>query len=257
MPAINFKVQGEGFPVVLIHGFCENHEMWNSITPALAKHHQIFSIDLPGFGQSPLPEHPISLELVAEMVAEWSKDQGFNQAVFIGHSLGGYVCLALAELFPELIKGIGLAHSTAFADPEEGKVNRDRVIEFIRKFGHEKWIETFAPSLFARKNIAHSQKAIEMVSTMGVNTNPETIISYTQAMRDRKDRFDVWKKIEGQCLFIGGSEDTRISAEVSEEHIYAREKVDGYILSGIGHMGMFEDENQFQVILENYLGKIT
>lgn len=257
MPAINFKVQGKGFPVVLIHGFCEHLEMWNNIVEPLSENYQVYTIDLPGFGQSPLPDQPISLELVAEMVAKWSKDQGFNQAIFIGHSLGGYVCLALAELFPELIKGIGLAHSTAFADPDEGKANRDRVIEFIRKFGHEKWIETFAPSLFARKNIAHCQKTIEMVSAMGVNTNPETIISYTQAMRDRKDRFDVWKKIEGHCLFIGGSEDTRISTEASEEHIYAREKVDGYILSGIGHMGMFEDENQFQVILENYLGKTT
>ncbi|WP_286743900.1 alpha/beta hydrolase [Roseivirga sp. UBA1976] len=257
MPAINFKVEGEGLPVVLIHGFCENHEMWKHLVPTLSKNYKVYTIDLPGFGQSPLWQTTVSLESVASAVADWVEDQKIDKAVFIGHSLGGYVCLALAELYSKLVAGVGLVHSTAFADSEEGKINRNRVIEFIDKHGHEKWIETFAPSLFAKNNLAYCQEAVAMVHAMGVNTKVETIVAYTLAMRDRKDRFEVWQNIANHCLYIGGSEDIRIPARVSEEHIYARDKIDGYILPEIGHMGMLEDENQFKVILENYLGKIT
>jgi len=257
MQAINFKVKGEGFPVILIHGFCENLEMWNDVQYHLSAQYKTYALDLPGFGQSPLLTDSISLENVATIIKEWCQKQGITEAVFIGHSLGGYVSLAIAKLYPELIKGFGLIHSTAFADTEEGKVNRDKVIAFIEKHGHEKWIETFAPSLFAKENLARCEKDVELIRQMGINTSQGSIIAYTQAMRDRKDRFEVWKSIAPHCLLIGGTEDIRIGPAVSEEHIYAREKVDGYILSGIGHMGMFEDRNQFMVILEKYLGKIT
>ncbi|WP_420388160.1 alpha/beta fold hydrolase [Roseivirga sp.] len=257
MPAINFRVQGQGIPVILIHGFCENLTMWNNIAAPLSEHYQIYSIDLPGFGKSELPTNNISLELVAEILKDWAIAQGIDEAVWIGHSLGGYVGLALADLFPETIKGFGLIHSTAFADTIEGKENRNRVMEFILKHGHQKWIETFAPSLFARDNLNHCQEAVEAIRQMGLNTSQESILAYTKAMRDRPDRFNVWKNIMAHCLFVGGTEDIRIGPEISEEHIYGRETVDGYILQGIGHMGMFEDRNQFQVILENYLGKIS
>ncbi|NVK84069.1 MAG: alpha/beta fold hydrolase, partial [Cytophagia bacterium] len=142
MPEINFKTQGDGFPVILIHGFCEHLEMWNYIIEQLSEDYKVIAVDLPGFGKSPLLSSPISLEIVAQTLVDWLKNQGIDQAVFLGHSLGGYVSLALAEMFPELIKGFGLIHSTAFADTEEGKVNRDRVVQFIQKHGHEKWIET-------------------------------------------------------------------------------------------------------------------
>lgn len=257
MPAINFKVQGKGAAIVLIHGFCETLEMWNNIVSELAKDYRVFSIDLPGFGGSPLPKEQVSIELIAKSVADWAKEQGIDRAVFIGHSLGGYVALALAELYPDLINGIGLAHSNAYADPEEGKINRDKVVKFIERHGHEKWIETFAPSLFAKENVDHCQAAIKMVTEMGVNTQAETIIAYTLAMKDRKDRFEVWENIEDHCLFIGGTEDSRISPEISEEHIYAREKVDGHILPGIGHMGMFEDQPNFIEIVSTYLHKAS
>lgn len=257
MRAINYKVKGEGFPVILIHGFCENLEIWNDVQTQLSAQYKTFTVDLPGFGKSPLPSHAVNLENVATMINEWCGVQGIKEAVFIGHSLGGYVSLAIAELYPQLIKGFGLVHSTAYADSEEGKENRNKVMVFIEKHGHEKWIETFAPSLFAKKSLEHCEADVEAIRQMGINTSQESIIAYTKAMRDRKDRFEVWKKIESHCLLIGGTEDIRIGPDVSEEHIYAREKVDGYILSGIGHMSMFEDRNQFTVILENYLGKIT
>lgn len=257
MPEINFKTQGDGFPVILIHGFCEHLEMWNYTIEQLSEDYKVIAVDLPGFGKSPLLSSPISLEIVAQTLVDWLKNQGIDQAVFLGHSLGGYVSLALAEMFPELIKGFGLIHSTAFSDTEEGKVNRDRVVQFILKHGHEKWIETFAPSLFAKENLEHCTNDVELVRQTGINTSKESIIAYTYAMRDRKDRFEVWKQIEPHCLFIGGTEDIRIGPAISEEHIYAREAVDGHILTGIGHMGMFEDKIHFNDILKSYLKKVV
>lgn len=256
MSAINYKIEGEGSPVVLIHGFCENLEMWQHTSLVLSEQYQIISIDLPGFGKSPLPNFEVNLEQIAAIITDWLKARGIEKAVFLGHSLGGYVSLAIAEHFPELIRGFGLIHSTAYADTEEGKLNRNRVVEFILKHGHDKWIETFAPSLFAKENLSHCESDVALIREMGLNTSQESIIAYTYAMRDRKDRFEVWQNLESHALFIGGTEDIRIGPQISEEHIYAREKVDGYILNRIGHMGMFEDKAHFNEILKVYLKKV-
>ncbi len=257
MPAINFQVKGEGFPVILIHGFCLNHEMWNDTVHHLSSDFKVYAIDLPGFGKSALISDSMTLEDAATSIVHWIKDQGIGKAIFVGHSLGGYVALAIAERFPELIQGIALVHSTAFADSDENKVNRDKTLAFIHKYGHEKWIATFVPSLFAKENQEHCQSAIEEIQSSGFATSPKTISAYTLAMRDRKDRFEVWQGVKNECLFIGGTEDIRITSEICEEHIYARELVHGHILKGIGHMSMFEDPSQFNQILNTYLVKAT
>ena len=257
MPTINFQVQGEGFPVILIHGFCLNHEMWSSTVDSLSNHFKVYAIDLPGFGKSQLDEHPISLESIARSVVEWTEQVKIERAIFIGHSLGGYIALAIAESRPALVYGLGLVHSTAFADSEENRVNRDRTLDFIYKHGHKKWINAFVPSLFANEKQPYCLSDIDRIKSIGKNTPLKTIEAYTLAMRDRKDRFEIWEAITGECLLIGGTEDIRISQGVSEEHIYAREKVSGHILSGIGHMAMFEDSGQFNQLLKDYLTKST
>lgn len=257
MPTINFQVKGKGFPVVLIHGFCLNHEMWNSSVEALCHHFKVYAIDLPGFGQSELNEPHASLENIADTVVEWFEQEHIQKAIFIGHSLGGYVSLAIAEKNPEIVHGLGLVHSTAYADSEENRINRDRTLDFIFKHGPEKWIETFVPSLFASEKQKFCQEDIERIKTIGKTTPLKTIEAYTLAMRDRKDRLEVWKSIMGECLLIGGKKDIRISPTVSEELIYAREKVTGYILDSIGHMGMFEDRDHLNQLLKDYLIKAT
>ena len=256
MPTINSITKGSGFPVVLLHGFCETAEMWFPFADALSEHYQIICPDLPGFGNSPLSED-ISIESAADDLVEYLQSLDIQQFVVIGHSLGGYVALAMAEKYPEMVRGLGLLNSNAVADDEEGKHKRDKALLFLKKHPVQKFIEPFIPSLFYEKRKDALSVAIIRATKIGLNSKLETVRAYTFAMKHRKDRFEVWKNIEGHCLFIGGMNDSRIPAELCELHIEARTKIDGYIIPETAHMAIYERPSETRQMIQDYLLKVV
>ena len=119
---LNVEVSGHGLPVVLLHGLCENLSLWNRLRVALNKNHQIITYDLPGFGKSDKLSNKFTLDDVAEILHEDLQDKlEIDKYVVLGHSLGGYISLALANKYPESILGYGLINSTSYADNEERK----------------------------------------------------------------------------------------------------------------------------------------
>ena len=133
MEEISFRKSGKGKPVLLIHGFCETHEIWNGFAEKLSEEFQVFAIDLPGFGESPLPETPFSIHDVAEKLLSWIDQQNIRLPFLVGHSLGGYVALSMAKQAQQKISGLCLFHSTPYPDNDDRKSNRNRVVEFVKK----------------------------------------------------------------------------------------------------------------------------
>src|SRR5690554_4835033 len=128
---IYYNVVGEGRATVLLHGFLESSKMWAPLIPELSRNRQIIMIDLPGLGESGVISETHSMELMAEVVDSILEYLHVSTATFIGHSMGGYVTLACAEMFPDRVEKIVLLNSTAIADSEERKANRDRAIKII------------------------------------------------------------------------------------------------------------------------------
>lgn len=231
--------------------------MWFPFVEPLAEHYKVICPDLPGFGESPLEQTELSLEEVADQLAGWFASEGLKQAVVIGHSLGGYVALALAERHPHLIQGLGLFHSMAPGDDEESKHKRDKALLFLKKHPVSKFIEPFIPSLFYDQRKAELKEEIRKSTEIGLQTSLDTIIAYTLAMRERKDRFAIWNRLTCHCLFIGGVNDTRVPVSVCEKHIEGRELVDGYIIPETAHMGMFERPSETLQMIKDYLLKVV
>jgi pimeloyl-ACP methyl ester carboxylesterase len=256
MPTIESTRLGKGFPVIFLHGFCETKEMWFPFVAPLAQHYCVITINLPGFGDSPLDKTEITLEEIADELADWFQSNELEKAVIIGHSLGGYVALALAERHPQLIQGLGLFHSMAYADDSESRHRRDKALLFLKKHPVEKFIVPFIPSLFYESRKEELQEEIRKSTKTGLKTPLATIIAYTLAMRERKDRFEVWKNLPCHCLFIGGMNDSRIPVSVCEQHIDQRQLVDSYILPETAHMGMFERPSATLQMIQDYLLKV-
>ncbi|MEQ9168979.1 MAG: alpha/beta hydrolase [Fulvivirga sp.] len=253
MSSIYSEVRGEGNPVILIHGFCETSAIWKPLINKLAFSHQVIALDLPGFGKSPLPKAPFSIADIADMVYEWMKEKNLLGSIIIGHSLGGYVSLALAKKYPESIKGFGLFHSTAFADDEEKKHSRNKTIEFVRKRGVKVFADSFVSQLFYVKNRERLAKAIEEVTVDAANTNEETLVSYMEAMRDRPDRTDVLKSFNGPILFIAGDQDTSVPFEKSQAQFEFIKQPHLAVLKEVGHMGMYEATSESFEAISKYL----
>ncbi|MBW3469214.1 alpha/beta fold hydrolase [Arthrospiribacter ruber] len=251
---IAFSKNGKGLPVILIHGFCERKEMWKTFSDHLSTSFTVYCPDLPGFGESTLQEEKTNLESIAVNLSEWMDEEGIREPVIIGHSLGGYVTLALAELLGNEIKGIGLFHSTAMPDDMVKKKTRNKTITFLKKHGVDKFMDSFVPPLFAQANKDMHADTIDRLIEAGKTSSLKGVIAYTEAMRDRKDRMEVWKNFGGKKLMIAGEMDMAVPLVNSRLH---QSTADLYHeLQGVGHMGMFEAKNTSISILESFLADI-
>ncbi|MDG1278211.1 MAG: alpha/beta hydrolase [Algoriphagus sp.] len=253
MSQIHFSEFGKGQPVVLIHGFCEIGDMWESVATALSSQFHVYYLDLPGFGMSPLAVDHVTLEEVAVMLEEWMDEQKIHNPFLIGHSLGGYVTLALLELMGSRIKGIGLVHSTAFADDEEKKSGRNKTITFLRKQGVEKFVTAFVPQLFTPSNRKFFEKEIELAVDQAKKSTLHGLIAFTKAMRDRKSRLSLLEDFKGPKLMIAGTEDGAVKIEASR--MQQRLFTQYHELKGVGHMGQVERKDEVIEILRGFLNE--
>lgn len=244
--------EGEGIPVVLLHGFCERKEIWKHLVPSLASESNVIAVDLPGFGENKAIDADISIDYAAELVEAFLKSMNVRQAIVIGHSLGGYIALALADQFPQRISGLCLFHSTAKADSDEKKSTRDKTAAFLKENGMEPFAQNFVPSLFAKDN--HQKLAVQMneVKQMVIQTPVETAIAYTKAMRNRPERLGVLQQAEYPCLFIAGKEDQAVPYEDSVDQSQLPKRYAKLIsLEPCAHMGMYEQETvSLEALLE-------
>ena len=246
---IYFFEKGSGQPLVFLHGFCESGRMWNSFAEELSVHFRVICPDLPGFGDSPIFGEQITLEEVAVQLEEWMEDNYIQDPIIIGHSLGGYVTLALLELMGSRIKGVGLFHSTAFPDDEEKKGMRNRSITFLKKFGVEKFVTSFVPPLFPESRREELASEIQAAIEDAKRSSLEGLIAFAGAMRDRKDRVEVLRNFSGPKLLIAGTEDGAVKIEASRSQ---KDAFSQYVeLHGVGHMGMVEErEKTLDVVRE-------
>ncbi len=253
MTAVVHEQRGSGRPVVLLHGFCETRKLWYRMADKLAGSYAVFLPDLPGFGESPLPHKPFSIESIAAMIHAWLDENGLHRPVVIGHSLGGYVALAMAATQPFRMSGLGLFHSTAYADTAEKKANRDKVIDFVTRNGVAPYVETFVPGLFFQKD----HPDIATMLKIGMGTRKETLIAYATAMRDRPDRTGILETFSGPMLMVAGDHDAGIPVEQTAKQVALMRTAVFRVLNNTGHMGMFESELESMKIVKEFIDLVA
>jgi pimeloyl-ACP methyl ester carboxylesterase len=243
---VHYEIKGEGFPLIFLHGFNESSAIWNKVVPELPIDYQCISIDLPGFGQSALPDS-LTIKYMADAVHRVIDELKLVKPIIIGHSMGGYVTLELVQNYPNLVSGAGLFHSTAFADSEEKKNNRTKTIDFLERNPVELFFKTFIQGLFAPFNFKPSM--INQVETMVYKTLKKSVMAATLAMRERGDRTNTLKNSTMPWLFIAGKHDSLIPLEqiTLQSSFCNRSMIE--LLNNSGHLGMFEEPIQAQIAI--------
>jgi pimeloyl-ACP methyl ester carboxylesterase len=144
----------------------------------------------------------------------------------------------MAEQDRNFAGGLCLFHSTARADSEEKKQSRDKTLDFIEKQGVQAFTSNFIGQLYADPR--HS--SITEVKNIAVQSSKETVVGYTRAMRERKDRTGLLKDFPKPILFLAGEKDQAIPADTILEQASLSKNAEAVILPDVGHMGMFEAE---------------
>ncbi|RLD60295.1 MAG: alpha/beta hydrolase [Bacteroidetes bacterium] len=252
--SIHYKREGNGKPIVLLHGFLESLEMWDNFTKTLSKGFTVIRIDLPGFGNSESISNINTMELMADTVNAVMDQEQIKSAVIVGHSMGGYTAMAFADKFPDKLKGLCLFHSHAAADSEEAKTNRERTIEIVEQ-NHVGFISNFISDLFAPTNIQKFKLEIDLLKTQALKTSMEGVVSALKGMKSRTGKFDLLEKTNVPVLFIAGKKDKRIPADTIMQQALLPHHSEVLLLENVGHMGYIEAKKETLESLRCFVNK--
>lgn len=241
--------------MLLIHGFGEDRSVWRKQVPVLSGDFRLIVPDLPGTGLSEMVDD-MSIEGMAEVVHEIMQQEKIDRCPVIGHSMGGYIMLALVEKYPNHVTGFGLFHSSAFADSEEKKANRQKGIDFIKEHGAPDFLKTMIPTLFSPKTKEENQALIDEQLAGIHNFSAAALVSYYQAMMARPDRTHILRESTVPVLFMIGKSDAAIPVEDSLKQCHLPGISYIHMLQDSGHMGMLEETEKTNTLLKEFLMEI-
>lgn len=250
---LNYNDSGRGEVVVLLHGFCESNAIWHAFETQLSQNYRVICPDFPGFGGSLLQQDSLTMEVLAAEIKALIDDLNVKKCVLIGHSLGGYVTLAFADLYPEYLKGFGLFHSSAFPDTDQKKENRNKTVDFLEENGIEKFATSFVPPLFSLKTKSLYKDEIDRITQIAASSNVLAVIEAAKGMRDRPDRTHVLKGAKVPVLFICGKNDGAVPLESSLSQVALAADSKVHFLDKVGHMGMVEARDKTLVTVEDFV----
>ncbi len=238
---LSYRKSGNGKALVLLHGFGEDGHVWDQQKAVLEKSMMVLIPDIPGTGKSGRwDETNIEISDYANALLAILDAEGIESCCLLGHSMGGYITLAFAELYPDRLVGFGLIHSTAYADSNEKKANRLKAVELMEQYGAGAFLRNTIPTLFsaAFKKAAPNQVLAQIEQAAHVDT--KACQQYTLAMRNRPNRTSVLEDNPLPILFVIGTEDTAAPLADLMAQIKLPLYASIHILDNVGHMGMLE-----------------
>lgn len=238
---VQYKVDGQGPVIVFIHGFMENARIWRPFLQRLSTRFRVLRINLPGHGKSSILDTEHSMDLMAEAVNAVLEHEKIAKAMLVGHSMGGYVSLAFAELFADKLSALVLFSSSCFADTPEKKNDRDRSASAVE--AHKmKYITSVIPNLFFERSGVKASKRIYKLVKIAAKQPKEGIIAALRGMKNRPNRAEVLKKLKCPVLILAGHDDFLIPLERSEEMAKLNPKSQLVVLDECGHVGFIEQK---------------
>lgn len=241
---VRFTDQGEGTPLVLLHGYLETLDIWQDFARELAKHYRVICIDHMGHGETRADVKVFTLEFSAGLIYSVLEYLKIDKAIIIGHSMGGYAMLALEDLYPNKVIAMVMFHAVPWADSEDKKINREREMEMIKTGKRSALHNIHIPFSFADDNIEKFAKSITFAKQLASQCNAENLIGALKGMKARKDRTHILEKTSKPVLFFVGKKDNYIPEEKILK-IAEKVKIKTIVfLQNSGHMGFIEEQEK-------------
>ena len=248
---INYEIKGTGEPLVLIHGFMENSKIWNDYVALFSTTHQVITIDLPGHGKSKNSRLTNTMEDFADDVIEILTHLRILHATFIGHSMGGYVILALCEVYPQFVNKVVLVNSTSLPDSNLKKEQRLKMIPTIQS-NFTLFIKLSIPMLFSETLKPQLVKEINLLIDIASETSIDGIEAAINGMRNRPDRTSVLYDNHFPILIINGTEDKTIDVNLFEAVIPTKDNIKIENLA-CGHIAFWEQKEKFTALVLDFI----
>lgn len=211
---VHISHRGEGErTVLLLHGYLETLYIWDEFCELLVKRGlNVISTDIPGHGLSGSATVN-SMQFCSQTLIAVLDKLNVSKCSIIGHSMGGYIAIEAAKLFPDRVDSVILINSTPFVDSPEKIEERKREIALIEANKLQMITRKFVPKLFAPDNrVKFEQKKLEITEAAEIH-DPAGIIASIRGLMEREDNTAFIKLNKVPTLFIFGLYDTFITPQ--------------------------------------------
>ncbi len=242
-------------PLIFIHGFPFNKEMWSAQLTALGSSYRCIAYDVRGHGDSEAGAAQFSIPQFADDLFSFMDALKIDKAIIVGLSMGGYIALHAIEKSPARIVGLVLCDTQCAADTQEGRDKRKKTIAFIQKNGLEVYSEESLKNLFAPASFQSKKQEVLFIKNTILDTKPENICLTLQALADRKETCTILKQIEVPVLILVGKEDKITPPEAAEKMHREISGAEIGIVAGAGHLSNLENPDGFNERMKLFLAK--
>jgi pimeloyl-ACP methyl ester carboxylesterase len=243
---VNYKIAGEGFPFLILHGWGGSSNSWVNVQKILANQgYQVIALDLPGFGKTPSPETPWGVNDYTNFVLKFVDKLDFKKIILLGHSFGGRMAIKFSRYYPEKVESLILCASAGVKIPA---TFLQKVIYVLARTGNF----LFSPKLLRRfKDVARNFFY--------------TIIRQRDYKRAKGTMRETFKKIvtddlvldlpeiKARTLIVWGERDKAVPTEAA---YLIKEKVPNSILEfipGVTHTPNLEAPEKLSAVILNFL----
>jgi len=226
--------RGKGTPLVLLHGFPLDHHLWDDVSSLLEDKFELILPDLRGFGESTTVDAPYTMDDYASDIASLLDQLGIQKSAVAGHSMGGYVALAFARLYPERVSGLALISSQVPADPPDRKEGRYKSAADVAEKGIGGVVEAMTSKFTSDARLQAVARAIME------KQHPDAYIGALKAMAERMDSTPLLSSFVFPLVVIHGEADALIPIDRAREMKAAVPDSHYVELKDTGHVPMLE-----------------
>ncbi|MFN2250324.1 MAG: alpha/beta fold hydrolase [Anaerolineae bacterium] len=244
--------RGNRPPLLLVHGFPLDHEVWQAQIGAFEDQRRVIAPDLVGFGASS-PEGRSSLDRHADDLAALLDDRGIERAVVVGLSMGGYVALSMWRQHPSRMAGLVLVASRAGGDVEANRAARYQMSIAVKDKGVGPIADALLPRMLSEDAAPETREALrEMMHRQPA----DGVVAALRAMAARPDSGPDLPTVDVPTLIVTGDEDAIISVASSEAMAAAIPNAELKVVPGAGHIVNMEEPGAFNALLRSFLERV-
>lgn len=204
--AFAYDDDGDGPPIVFIHGFPHDRTLWAHQRAALASRARVIVPDLCGFGES-AAEGVMTVERYADDIIALLDVLAIERAVVCGLSMGGYIAMAMWRRAPQRISGLVFCDTKAAPDNDAGRAARDETITFVQQAGAGALAERQLPKMLGTSTHARRPEVVDAMRSMMTRQSVDGIVAALGALRDRPDSRETVQSISVPTLVVVGDDD--------------------------------------------------
>jgi pimeloyl-ACP methyl ester carboxylesterase len=259
---VNYAEIGSGEPILFVHGLAGCWRNWLENLPYFGRHYRAIALDLPGFGDSPMPSWEISMPNYARLIHDFCERLGIDRvAALVGNSMGGFVAAETAVQFPERVERLVLVSAAGITSSD---LRREPVMAWGRmamlagaRGVAEKRMAIVRPRirhLVYSTIMRHpSRIAAEMLWEMSEGAGRSAFRPALEAILDYDFR-DRLGDIVSPTLIVWGGDDMLVPVEDADafEHLIG-ENAHAVIFEDTGHLAMMERPSRFNELLVSFI----